>query len=328
MEARRHSATLLILRAQALFALVGILAKLLGDYTGPWVIAAWLLLLGPIMMLMNCAARGELKFLLKVDWRFAALRCLLSTTTSVCSIYAFLHLPLSLAFTLSFLTPLFLVILAILWIGETVGWHRRGATILGFVGVAVMLKPSVAIHNMGELLPALSMVLAAASNAVNYTLLRIRLKQESPSANILATSLCAAALCAAVIAALSLAYNQFPGLFSGISGSFAKDPLASLALTPNLMAGLMGLATVASLAVISNGEAYLRAEASYLAPFNYIQLFWAALGGWIIWGEVPTRTNCVGALLIIGAGLYTIHRERVLAARRKRSAPPTVEAAV
>ena len=57
----------------------------------------------------------------------------------------------------------------------------------------------------------------------------------------------------------------------------------------------------------------LREEASVLAPFSYIQLFWASLFGFLLFAALPDVWTLVGAVIIAASGLYTAHRERIRA---------------
>jgi drug/metabolite transporter (DMT)-like permease len=62
------------------------------------------------------------------------------------------------------------------------------------------------------------------------------------------------------------------------------------------------------------------APVSVTAPFDYTQLFWACLLGWLLWSDLPAATTVVGGLLIAGAGIYTFSRERI---HRQSIAGPT-----
>ena len=70
-----------------------------------------------------------------------------------------------------------------------------------------------------------------------------------------------------------------------------------------------GASTIAQWLVVL---AFQQARASVLAPFSYSQLVWSGLLGYVIFGNVPDRWTVVGAIVIIGSGLYTAHRERTV----------------
>jgi len=52
-------------------------------------------------------------------------------------------------------------------------------------------------------------------------------------------------------------------------------------------------------------------KVSVVAPFRYIFLLWAAIAGYLVFGEVPDRWAILGGALIVGSGLYALHRERL-----------------
>ena len=81
---------------------------------------------------------------------------------------------------------------------------------------------------------------------------------------------------------------------------------------------LAGLAVAAVLVLIgywSLIEAMRTAEISAVAPFRYTVVLWAMVLGYLVFGEVPNASTLVGAVIVIAAGLYTLHRERVVARR-------------
>jgi len=65
-------------------------------------------------------------------------------------------------------------------------------------------------------------------------------------------------------------------------------------------------------------HAFYIAEASLIIPYKYLSLIWASLYGFVIWGDVPGRNVMLGASLVVGSGLYIIHREAQLARRRRK----------
>jgi drug/metabolite transporter (DMT)-like permease len=60
------------------------------------------------------------------------------------------------------------------------------------------------------------------------------------------------------------------------------------------------------------------AKAAVISPFNYIGLLWAALFGWVIWGDVPATHVFAGSAIVVASGLFILYRE----VRKGRDAPP------
>jgi drug/metabolite transporter (DMT)-like permease len=104
-------------------------------------------------------------------------------------------------------------------------------------------------------------------------------------------------------------------VFPPPSGSLLPGPSAGLALLA------FGLTTAAG--HILFGRAFAMAPVAVLAPFEYTALLWGGLLGFAIWAEVPSWSTLGGASLVVAAGIYTLHRERVRRAeRRRRDADP------
>lgn len=287
-NAAQHSATLLILRCQVAFAAVAVLAKYLGVSVAPLALTGWVVVLEVGFAFLYCLWRGELGGLRHVHWGWAATRALLLTLALLCNYYGYAHLPLASANALSFMTPLFITVLALLILREQVGWHRRLALLFGFVGMLCIAQPSWG--DKSDDYGTLAMLLGAACFALLLITMKQRLRVEAPSTNFLATMLCAGVL------AIPL---------------FGREMLA-VSYTPGIASAVLLMATMSSLAVICDAEAHQRADASYLAPFSYLQLLWVTLAGLVLWHEIPNLPTCFGAALIVVGGLYTSHRERRL----------------
>ena len=79
---------------------------------------------------------------------------------------------------------------------------------------------------------------------------------------------------------------------------------------------IFGVACFGVIAQYSVTKAYAVASPSLIAPFEYTALIWSAILGYLIWGDVPDALAIGGALLIIGSGIYVIHREAIRAAEK------------
>ena len=289
---KRHTATLLILRSQAAFAAVAVLAKFIEQTVAPPIVTGWILVLGPLFALLYCAYHGELKMLRNVDWRWAATRSALVAMALICSYFGFAHLELATAIALSFLTPIFITLLAMLVLKEKVGWHRRGALLAGIAGMLCIARPGAEWGNVEDTVwqGQLAMVLSAACFAVSVIIMKRQLRREIPSANFLGTAICGAVLAVPL---------------------FGREMIETLP-DARMASALLLMATMSSLAVICNAEAHQKADATYLAPFTYLQLLWVAAAGLLFWGEWPDNPTWFGAALIVVSGLYTVRRERRL----------------
>jgi len=191
------------------------------------------------------------------------------------------YLPLADAFAIAFTAPLVITALSVPLLGEKVGLRRWAAVGVGFVGVLVLVQPGTSSFRIEALLP-----LGAAFSYALTMIVSRRMTQDMTTSAIMFWSSLGAAF-----AALTLMPSQW--------------------LTPStadLMLFLfMGLIGTASMSLITQG--YRFAPASVIAPFDYSTLIWAVLLGWLIWEDVPGPNVWLGAFLLIGSGLYTLHRE-------------------
>ena len=199
------------------------------------------------------------------------------------------YLPLATAVALFFSFPLFLAVLSVPLLGEKVGIRRAFAIVVGFVGVLLITNPAAGVP-----LPALMMLGAALGWALVASMTRILGERENTSTILFYTLLGFAVLLVA------------PQYWLWSAPSFDEYLL------------LFGVAAFGVTAQFAVTKAYAIASPSLIAPFEYTALIWAAALGYLLWGDIPDLPAVAGAALIIGSGVYIIHREAALAARRRR----------
>ncbi|CAO3435088.1 DMT family transporter [Azospirillum endophyticum] len=205
-----------------------------------------------------------------------------------CFFYAFRELPLADVYVLSFAGPLFITALSAPLLGEPVGWRRWAAVVVGFSGVVVMAQPSAG----APLVPVLVGLCAALFYALAALAVR-GLSRTETSASIVLYLLLTTTV---VSGALALPVWTAPTAFA----------LGLMALVGAIGAGAQVLLT----------QAFRRAPPAVVAPFEYTGMVWASLFGWMVFGDLPTVPVLAGAMVIIGSGLYILHRETVVARRR------------
>lgn len=201
------------------------------------------------------------------------------------------YMPLADAMAVFFVEPLILTMLSALILKEPVGWRRWSAVAVGFAGALVVIQPSYALIGPVSLLP-----LGAATLFAIYMTLNRRLKGEDPLflMQFMAGIGGVIATCAALATGAAFAIDD---LAPGLPGS---------AFAWGLVIFLGGIATFGHLLVVA---AFRHAEASLLAPFQYIEIISATLLGLAIFGDFPTGSKWLGIFVIIGSGLYTFWRE-------------------
>ncbi|MDK3072330.1 DMT family transporter [Sedimentitalea sp. JM2-8] len=190
-------------------------------------------------------------------------------------------IPLADATAISFLNPVFAMMLAIPFLGERVGPVRWGAAAIALTGALVLLRPTPASFQ-----PAALLALGAAL-AMGMELIFIKkLSGREPVFQILLINN-AIGLCIATLAVLAVWHPP--------------TPMQWLAL-----AGLGGLMACAQFLFVN---AMARADASFVAPFSYATLILAAFYDYAAFGVVPDRITALGAAIIIAGALILALRE-------------------
>ena len=220
-------------------------------------------------------------------WRTA-----MGTASMVLGFYAVSMLPLADATAIAFSQPLFSVVVAALIVGEKVRWRRWSATIIGFAGVLIMVRPGEGSLQLGALVALAN----AAAVAVSILLVKRLSDSETPL----------------------MILTQF-AIFSTI---LLTVPAILVWRWPDLWGWVLafGIALSATVGQYFWVQAFKSGEMSAVAPFEYMRLPFAVFVGWLIWGEMPVIWTYVGASIVIGSALYIAHREHQLARERRRAA--------
>ena len=225
--------------------------------------------------------------------RRALLHCLVSLTFY--GVWA-RGLELADSYAISAAAPLLMTLLAIPMLGEQVGWRRWTSTLLGFAGVLFMLQPGGSLWRVETPL----LLVAVGLLAVTRIWTRVLARHDLPAT-----------------IAFWVLLVQVP--FGLVLLPFLPPPVAFFP-DPWTMLILMVFGGCNGLAHFLFARAFALAPVSVLAPFEYSTLIWGALLGLLIWGEFPAGTTLIGAGVVILAGLYNLHRERLRAADARRAA--------
>ncbi|MEC9346318.1 MAG: DMT family transporter [Pseudomonadota bacterium] len=210
-------------------------------------------------------------------------RGLLGGVVMTASFYSVAHMPLADATAISFSKPLFLIPLAVIFLGEVVRLRRTIATLVGFIGVVIMLRPG------GDVDPvALIALMAAALVAVLTVMIKILSRTDNPATMIFWSSLILS-LCTLGPAIL---HWQTPTL----------DQLV-------LLSALAICGTIGQSFMI---RGYNEGETMAVTPFDYCRLLYAGIAGYIFFSEVPDVWTITGAAIIVASTLYIAYREAKL----------------
>jgi drug/metabolite transporter (DMT)-like permease len=257
-------------------------------------------LMAPIVWIIGASLRVA-----RDQWLALSFRAVLLVGSTFCFIAAIRVMPLADALAIVFVAPFIVLLVGKFYLGEDVGPRRVGAALVGFVGVMFVIQPSFTAFGAVALFP-----LGTAIGFAFYVLVTRPLSRRvHPVALQFHTGLIASLLCLPVIA-----------LAQG-TGSDLLDPVWPEGLAWLWLVWVGVFATVSHMMMT---YALSMAPSATLAPLQYLELPVAALLGYMVFGDFPNALTLVGIAIIIGAGLYMIHRERVTARElvTERAAPP------
>ena len=217
--------------------------------------------------------------------RAHATRSAIGLVSMFLNFYAITLLPLAEATTIGFSTPLFATALSPLLLREAVGRHRWLAVGVGFAGVLIVVQPGG--HAIPGYALAMGIVAAAGVAGVHITLRQIGATERATTTVFWFN-----------IASLGVTALLMPFF------ARAHDP----ATWPPLL--LVGLAGGAAQILMTASLRYAPVPA--LAPFDYGQLVWATLFGWLLFASVPLAPTLLGGALIAASGIAIALRERRL----------------
>lgn len=232
-------------------------------------------------------------------WGLHLLRGLIGVLMLTLFTTALRTLGLAEAYTLSFVAPLLITVLAVPMLGERVQPRHWVAIAVGFVGVVVALRPSQAAFLTTGALAAL----AAAVCYALFSVLGRLISRTEPSAS------------------LVLWTTASMAVFGGLLALPQWTPVrAEHALV------LAGLAVSGFLGQLAISEAFRHGQAAAVAPFEYSALAWAVLIDWVVWHAAPDGWTLAGAAIIVASGVYLVRRESPDA--EQPATPAVVEAAL
>lgn len=272
-----------VVSAALLFAALGALIKIVAAEL-PNEVVVFFRNLCTLMVILPwaLARRGSVR--IKTNcFHLHLFRSLAGLSAMYCFFYAIAHLKLSEAFLLMSTSPLFIPIIAFVWLKEPTSARIRWAIGIGFIGVALILKPGFGIFK-----PA---ALAGLGTGILSAIALVTIRRMSTTEPAIRIVFYFTAL-AAIISLVPLTWTW-------------KTP--SPGFWPLLL--LIGVMAACGQLLVTKG--YSLAPAPRIGPFSYANVFFATLIGWTFWGESLDGLSVAGALLIIVAGIVTIRRAAV-----------------
>ncbi len=213
---------------------------------------------------------------------------------------ALAEISLTMATALFFTAPFFITLLSIPLLGERVGLRRFFSILIGFVGVLVVLRPATEQFSLVALLPIMA--------AFFYALCQVLVRYARMTAPASVMSLYASI-------AFALLAPVMGWVLSGADPLQAATPSEKTMLLPWSMPNPLDMMLLtftgltSALGFMFMSYAYKNAQASRLAPFEYVMIIWVTLLSYLVWTEIPDLATMIGIAIIVLSGIYVLRRE-------------------
>lgn len=211
-------------------------------------------------------------------------RALINVVSMMCFFYALSITPLAEVASMGFALPIFVTIYAAIFLKERLRARRLAALAVGILGALIIIRPGVGAMQLGPL------IILAGTAIWGMAIMVIKVLARTD------TAVCITAWASIMLAVLSL------------------PPALMFWDAPNLeqYGWLALIGTLGTIGALSVAQSLKLADASALMPFDFVKLVWAAMIGFIVFGEVPTPWTWVGAAVIFSSTLYLTYRESQL----------------
>jgi drug/metabolite transporter (DMT)-like permease len=209
-------------------------------------------------------------------------RSLIAVVEGGMFVLAFRYLPLADTHAIAATSPLIVIALGVVFLGERAGPARWLAVLAGFIGVMMIIRPGFRSLDWPVLLPLVGAIMWAGYQVLT----RLAARVDSPDTSLIWSIL------------VALVATTFVGPI---------DWQWPTAWVWTLMVAIAALGAVSHYALI---KALDYAEAGAVQPYSYTLLVWATLLGVLVFGDVPDSWTIAGAAIVVASGLYTWHHDR------------------
>ena len=260
---------------------------------------------GLFPVLLMVTLRGELGLAFKTEYPKRHLgRAAVGLTAMVCGFTAFHLLPLPDATAISFATPLVVVVLAYFLLGEAVRIYRWSAVGVGFLGIVVVLSPHLGDSHFDSTSTIGAIVGFTGACFAALATVTVRKLCETERTSTIVTWFAGSAT---ILSLLTLVLGWVMPEYAWVVPDLETAGL------------LVAVGVFGGIGQILLTQSYRYAEASIIAPFDYVNMLWAILIGWVVFSETPVPEVILGALIVIAAGAFVIYREHRLGLDRTKS---------
>jgi drug/metabolite transporter (DMT)-like permease len=274
-----------MIAASAVYSVQALTVKTLGQSLDPFEIAFFRCVFGLIAVLPFL--QGVRGLTISGNPWMHVLRSVVGVSGMFCGFYAVTHLPLATATAISFTKPLFLIVLAVFFLGEVVRWRRWTATAVGFLGVLIVARPGTEAFSFAMVVALLGSFFIA-----DVAVLVKKLSQTDRNVTILF-----------YFGVITTIVSAIPAFFVWQMPVGIEWPL------------LVAIGITAALGQYLSLRSFRIAEATAVMPFDYTRLLFAGLFGYMFFAEVPDGWTLLGIAVLIASTLYIAQREIRLGVR-------------
>lgn len=281
------------------FALMLVAVKYLGERVPPGEVVFFRSFFGAVPVLLMVAWQHKFIDAFRTPRPVGhVLRSFFGVSSMMLGFAAYQRMPIADAVAIGYASPLLTVVIAALTLGEVVRGYRWSAIAIGFCGVIVILWPHLKdLEHLNTDKAALGAVFAFSGAlfgaCAGTQVRRLTLMQEDTSTIVVYFSLGCALI------------------------SFLSIPLQPWVIPSALdLVFLIGAGLTGGLGQILLTRSYYYADASVVAPLEYVSIIWAVLFGWWLFGDLPNITVIIGAAIVVFSGVIIIWRERQIGLRR------------
>ena len=235
---------------------------------------------------------GGKKIIIK-QWKLGLFRGIFVSIAQLCLYTSYLYIPFALVATMEYTGPMMVTLLAIPILGEKFGWYKSIAVLSGFVGIVFIMQPWSEDFDLIVLLPILA--------ALGYSLARVtalNFTSDTPTPIINLYGQVGTMLCSLILVGIFNMWESFKNLYD----------IAILLV--------MGLAGGTGTLLLIYGSR--KAELSKIMPFDYIEIFFALILGWLFFREWPVDQLFPGAFFIVFGGIIIYFRQNYYKRQRER----------
>lgn len=272
----------LILISEMFLVLSGMAVKHISDELPVQMIVFFRNLLG-IALLLPWLLKNGTQALKTSKLHFHFMRAGVGVVAMTCLFYSWGHLPLAQAALIKQTAPFFIPVIALIWLGERIGLAVKLAIMIGFAGTVFVLNPQEGVLNLAVLIALVGAMLGALAKVTIR-----RMRETEPAQRIV------------------FYFAFFSALLSAIPAFMVWQAVSGIQLL-----WLLAMAITSTLAQLFLSKAYGLAPAGQLGPFTYGSVAFAALMGWMLWGEVLDLNTLLGIVLICGGGILAISGQSV-----------------